>query len=957
MAEIARNNCKCQCRRIEMLKSEDVDDDLKKEKSDDSQPTRKVKLEKLKVPYKKGEIKYDDSDDSSLSNDDSSDNENSLQNSFENKDDNTNCKCICHRFDNIDITKTSPAPTSTPNTKTNENDSQLNDNYNIPKIFFATRTHKQITNIVKELKKTKYGKSIRMTILSSRAQTCIHSVVSKRPNKDESCKNLRKEGIDKGIGGDNDDNEVVNVRSTNIGCQFFTKTKQKPIPYEGFGFKEVWDIEEFVNHIKRKRLCPYYVARDLIDDAEIIFCPYNYLIDPRIRSSMGIKIENEILIIDEAHNIEDTCRDATTFKITKFQLETCSEELIKSSKYWDKRSLADSADYFTNIFVALNKWIDSNIDSMAVNNYDGTAMSRIWTGPEMVDIFKSDYHRIFIGPGTQYSIYSSHMSKLFEQGSDDTASNINDPTKLLIEHLHLVLTFLYMDNGKFCDDFRIGITKTKTAFSQDDTDTAETTSTQFRNFNGQQQGQWTFTIHFWCMNPAVSFHHLKKCHSIILASGTLSPMDTFQSELDTKFELILEAKHVISDEQVLVGALSHGPNNVSLLTNYKTTESFSYQDEICHVISDICKTMPFGVLCFLPSYQLLSKLLKRWTETRMIDKISKYKEIFSESRVSKDFDQMLTDFYDCIHSKRQNDQNNGAIMFAVYRGRASEGLDFSDNYCRAVIAIGIPFPNYKDTQVDLKIKYNNRYCKERGLLTGDKWYEIQAYRAVNQALGRCIRHRNDWGSIIMIDERYVKQKEKYSSGLSKWIRSRFIAFNNYKDAFNSIINFKKEIQIFQNELEIKQEKNIKSIETVCKIESPKKEIDAFADADTDADPKAVSKVKSNLFSIFTPPSNSNVKKSKNNKNNKNWLSTRSDLSSSPSVSDVSPLSRGPIKSYKRSRSNTSPLKSSVTEPVGKKFEIYKHSKAQKFQINNQCNSNEIVSLDESKENSVVLLGK
>ena len=41
-------------------------------------------------------------------------------------------------------------------------------------------------------------------------------------------------------------------------------------------------------------------------------------------------------------------------------------------------------------------------------------------------------------------------------------------------------------------------------------------------------------------------------------------------------------------------------------------------------------------------------------------------------------------------------------MLAVYRGRASEGLDFSDNYARAVIAIGIPYPNIKDIQVILK---------------------------------------------------------------------------------------------------------------------------------------------------------------------------------------------------------------------------------------------------------------
>ena len=36
---------------------------------------------------------------------------------------------------------------------------------------------------------------------------------------------------------------------------------------------------------------------------------------------------------------------------------------------------------------------------------------------------------------------------------------------------------------------------------------------------------------------------------------------------------------------------------------------------------------------------------------------------------------------------------------AVCRGKVSEGLDFSDDNARAVVTIGIPFPNVKDLQV------------------------------------------------------------------------------------------------------------------------------------------------------------------------------------------------------------------------------------------------------------------
>ena len=39
-------------------------------------------------------------------------------------------------------------------------------------------------------------------------------------------------------------------------------------------------------------------------------------------------------------------------------------------------------------------------------------------------------------------------------------------------------------------------------------------------------------------------------------------------------------------------------------------------------------------------------------------------------------------------------------------------------------------------------------------LTGQDWYAQQASRAVNQAMGRVIRHVHDYGAIIFADERF-----------------------------------------------------------------------------------------------------------------------------------------------------------------------------------------------------------
>ena len=60
--------------------------------------------------------------------------------------------------------------------------------------------------------------------------------------------------------------------------------------------------------------------------------------------------------------------------------------------------------------------------------------------------------------------------------------------------------------------------------------------------------------------------------------------------------------------------------------------------------------------------------------------------------------------------------------------QVSEGLDFADGHARAVLVLGIPYPNVKDTKVGMKKKYNDEGSRSRTLLSGDLWYMQQAFR-------------------------------------------------------------------------------------------------------------------------------------------------------------------------------------------------------------------------------------
>merc|ERR1719435_797828 len=110
-------------------------------------------------------------------------------------------------------------------------------------------------------------------------------------------------------------------------------------------------------------------------------------------------------------------------------------------------------------------------------------------------------------------------------------------------------------------------------------------------------------------------------------------------------------------------------------------------------------------------------------------KFATKKVIITEPRFSDEFESSIRHFYEVIEGTANYNKGGvtGALFIAVCRGKVSEGLDFADNNARAVICVGIPFPNVKDTLVDLKKKYNDlqRSQKKTGVLSGGEWYEIQ----------------------------------------------------------------------------------------------------------------------------------------------------------------------------------------------------------------------------------------
>jgi regulator of telomere elongation helicase 1 len=122
-------------------------------------------------------------------------------------------------------------------------------------------------------------------------------------------------------------------------------------------------------------------------------------------------------------------------------------------------------------------------------------------------------------------------------------------------------------------------------------------------------------------------------------------------------------------------------------------------NELGYTIRNFCSIVPEGLLIFFPSYTVMDQLIKHWNNSKIWSTMSNHKELLIEPRSSSEFNAIIKDFE--IKSKI----GKGCAFFAVCRGKASEGIDFSDHCARAVVLTGMPYPPLYDPKIKLKKDY------------------------------------------------------------------------------------------------------------------------------------------------------------------------------------------------------------------------------------------------------------
>lgn len=210
-------------------------------------------------------------------------------------------------------------------------------------------------------------------------------------------------------------------------------------------------------------------------------------------------------------------------------------------------------------------------------------------------------------------------------------------------------------------------------------------------------------------------------------------------------------------------------------------------------------------MVFFPSYTYLDTCIAAWkrssaplSKPTVWSQFLQTKPVFLEQRndkntastmsISRDaaVDSVLTAYSAAIASSN----GRGALLFAVIGGTLSEGINFSDALGRGVMVVGLPFPNPHSAEWKAKMQYISSKESARGRdgkAAARDFYENACMRAVNQCVGRAIRHKGDYAAIMMLDRRYGN--ERIQKKLPKWIRGSLVVGTNVKEGEKMLDRF------------------------------------------------------------------------------------------------------------------------------------------------------------------------
>lgn len=496
-----------------------------------------------------------------------------------------------------------------------------------------------------------------------------------------------------------------------------------------------------------------------------------------------------MIIVDEAHNLMDTISNIHSIDITQSQLKCCREQLSVYLHKYRNRLKGKNRVYLTQLVRLLDS-LSSRLHDVASKSQacDGILdVGELMTGKgvDQINLYKL---MRYLGESKLARKVDGYITHIAEQNAKSLAKAPSSSAPALTQVQSFLQTLTNpASEGRFL-------------FEKDE--------------NSE------ICLKYMLLDPTQHFREIvEESRAVILAGGTMSPVSSTRKQcrclflpcvlgqmndyirhlfayVDPDRLRLWSCGHIIPRDNLIVWPVGSGPKGIEFDFTYKVRNSSVMIRALGHAVVDLSNTIPDGMIIFFPSYAYLDQVIIQWQKAEFSasetiwDALSFKKPVYRESKDTVTVDDILQDYAKAI------DSGKGGILLSVVGGKMSEGINFSDRLGRCVVVVGLPFPNIQSAKWKAKLEYieqrtmDHGGSRDEGKAAGREFYENACMRAVNQSIGRAIRHRNDFASIVLLDQRY--RTPRIADKLPSWIKQGIVERKTaaeFRDVVESLDEF------------------------------------------------------------------------------------------------------------------------------------------------------------------------
>jgi chromosome transmission fidelity protein 1 len=511
--------------------------------------------------------------------------------------------------------------------------------YLLPKIYYVTRTHSQISQFISEVRRIPgVGSTLRVVALGSRKQLCVNPDVKAAGSDaqiNEKCRELLDHSRRSSAAAAPSSPDRQQSGRESSGCPFISDEDRVALLRDRV-LASARDVEDAAQLGVGMGACAYYGSRRAVAQAQIIALPYSMLLHRGTRAAMDLRLERCIVLFDESHNLIDSINATHSAKLTLEQAMCAQTQLTAYlGRYRSRLSRSNlvSCSQLVDVINAFLRLLRSASLNAAGASSDASAScvvspitprgasmapTEVSSGGSVYSVSNFLYRASIDGVDLMGLVDYVERVELLRKLRGFAEAGLSEVSGSVTVHPLREKADEVAKFGPPADDLR---PDTPLGFAAGALQSTLAFLSSLTNTDGDgrvilQSDRRGAFLKYALMNPAVHFREIvDAARTVILAGGTLQPVDDLVSQLFGHLSASRITRfacgHVIPRENLSAFAVSSGPCGRWRFT-FDNRDDPRLIESLGKALLNLADVVPAGMVVFVPSYDYEARLMRAW---------------------------------------------------------------------------------------------------------------------------------------------------------------------------------------------------------------------------------------------------------------------------------------------------------------------------------------------------------